>query len=705
MERSRGQHPENKRDSSQGRIGRYHLLAAIAEGGLTTVFVARRCDDSGFHPPVVLKRLRPSLARQPGFVQLLVDEARLTRDLHHANVVRCLDMEVEDGCYVIQDYVEGESLQGLLTRARRDRHPRFLVPLIVDVLHGLHAVHTVLDHGGRPMSLVHQAPRARHVLIGLDGIARLTDFTQATARGLTHVRERAARLKVDHMAPEQALHPERVDHRADLFLVGVMLWEALTGERLFAAESEASTLRHVMQRSIARPSQVGLRSPPCFDAICLRALERDPDRRYRSSLEMARDLRDAALNQGSYATPQEIGAWVEALVGPMLLERRTLTGAVSSPGAPHNQGLPGWRDPGHETVRAADPYSSGRIYGGSFSRLDPSGPFELDKTPALGVRAQARSKPRSVYHHAPTALHDARRAGSREPGSRPLAGDALAQLAGDALAQLAGDALARPAAGAPTGLRAARETGAPRPGAYSHTLPDRKSRPDALGRPSPTRSHRLARATSRVAVDAPSTADHRTDSTPTRLGVPADPVGSPQPAASARRAPQRVQLPPIPRALSALAGRRRTADVLRVTTADSLAPADSGARSLPPTAEAGGPAPQVGRAMWLVTGVLAAIILLASGLSVRHLRAGAGPARAAAAQARGPLVAGKARAGKSPEAAPVFGHEPDIDAGRLHGIEASDAGFCDGTQAHGGLSQGAPAARSVPGGARVAAPR
>ncbi len=330
MEREQEIKPARVREASSELVGSYLLLHEIARGEHTSVHLAKKHGPMGFQRLFALKRLRSGHNTRPEYVAMLLDEAHLTAGLHHANLVGVLDVGSESGCHVISDYVEGENLARLIERAGPALHSRYFLPLFVDTLNGLEAVHTALGADELPLEMVHQAPCARHVLVGVDGIARLTDFSQARAKTLTPSRARTERLRLSHMAPEQAISPESVDARTDLFIVGISLWEALTGEPLFEANSDDFTFQNVLHRRIPRPSEVGRRPPSCFDAVCLRALERDPKARFASAAEMARALRDVALNQALYATPAEIGAWVKSVLGAELRARRRKLGDMDT---------------------------------------------------------------------------------------------------------------------------------------------------------------------------------------------------------------------------------------------------------------------------------------------------------------------------------------------------------------------------------------
>ncbi|MEY4512977.1 MAG: hypothetical protein RLZZ450_5099 [Pseudomonadota bacterium] len=329
MDYSEGQQAVKRRQSGVDRIGSYSLIAQIAAGDFTTVHLAQRQGTLGYQRLTAIKRLKQSLARQPEWTQLLLDEARLSAGVRHGNIVDIIDVGTDpnSGVYLVMGYVEGADLEVLISRAGKERHPRYLVPPIVDALVGLSAVHTALDELGESLSMVHQAPRARHILVGIDGTARITDFSQVSARGLIPSTLRGKRLASGYMAPEQVSVTEPVSARTDLFIVGITLWETLTGERLFDAENPALARRAILERHIPRPSEVGLRPPAIFDAICMKALQRNPELRYQTAQEMAFELREVATHASLYASASELGQWVRALASRALVERRRALGA------------------------------------------------------------------------------------------------------------------------------------------------------------------------------------------------------------------------------------------------------------------------------------------------------------------------------------------------------------------------------------------
>jgi serine/threonine protein kinase len=313
------------------RIGRYELIAQLAQGGMGTVFLARIAGEAGFSRLYAVKLMHEHLASEEAFVGMFLDEARLAAGIHHSNVVSVVDLGVcERGHFVVMQYVEGCTLEQLLKR-HTQRPPEIIVPLVIDLLHGLHAAHTLQDEEGHLLELVHRDVSPANVLVGVDGVARITDFGIAKARSrITATRPGLLKGKLSYSAPEQLTAETPIDARTDIFSVGVLLWSALTGASLFRGDSEAQTVRNVLQMHIDPPSTVGLKPPACFDEVCMRALERDPSKRFESALVMAETLREVARQNGYLASSARIGGWVQQTFEKQLAERRTMLREVTS---------------------------------------------------------------------------------------------------------------------------------------------------------------------------------------------------------------------------------------------------------------------------------------------------------------------------------------------------------------------------------------
>src|SRR6185369_608614 len=190
---------------------------------------------------VAVKRLHPHLASEEEFIEMFLDEARLAAGIHHPHVVPLLEVgESDSGYYLVMEYIEGDTLARLMARAlaRAQPIPRpVLVRIILDALAGLHAAHELLDADGNPVQLVHRDVSPQNVLVGVDGSSRITDFGVAHAASrLQNTRADRLKGKIAYMSPEQA-HAGDVDRRADVFAMGIILWEVLAARRLFKADS------------------------------------------------------------------------------------------------------------------------------------------------------------------------------------------------------------------------------------------------------------------------------------------------------------------------------------------------------------------------------------------------------------------------------------------------------------------------------------
>jgi serine/threonine-protein kinase len=302
-------------------IGRYALHAEIASGGMATIHIGRLLGPVGFARTVAIKRLHPPLAKDPEFVAMFLDEARLAARIRHPNVVSTLDVVATEGeLFVVMEYVPGESLARLL-RAVRTAKEMVPVPvagsIMVGVLHGLHAAHEARDERGDPLRIVHRDVSPHNILVGTDGDAHLIDFGIAKARGRMQVtRQGQIKGKLSYMPAEQ-LMGQALDHRADIFAASIVLWEALTGQRLFQGTDDGDVYAKVLLGKVDPPSLHAKSLNPEVDAIVLRGLSRDRAKRYATAREMALAL-EAAI---PLAPPSQVGRWVEGLVGDALAER------------------------------------------------------------------------------------------------------------------------------------------------------------------------------------------------------------------------------------------------------------------------------------------------------------------------------------------------------------------------------------------------
>ena len=282
--------------SSRANNRRYEPIAQIGRGGMAEVLLAMMDSGAGARRLAVLKRIGPELATDPDFVTMFLDEARLSLRLSHANVVQTYEVLVgDDELAIAMEYLDGQPLTRVLNRLLRGPGEQLGLPLrlriLTRVLAGLQHAHVLADLDGTPLGVVHRDVSPQNVFVTYDGQVKLVDFGVAKTIAASHqTRPGAIKGKLAYMAPEQ-LQSEAVDRRADLFSVGVMLWEMLAQRRMWHRMTEVEIVGHLasgrpMPALPVLPADV----PTELDAICLRALELDPALRYQTAEEMEMDL-------------------------------------------------------------------------------------------------------------------------------------------------------------------------------------------------------------------------------------------------------------------------------------------------------------------------------------------------------------------------------------------------------------------------------
>ena len=400
------------REGGGRTFGRYTLADEIAAGGMGTVHFGRLVGPLGFSRTVAIKRLHPNFAKDIDFVTMFLDEARLAARISHPNVVATLDVVAEEGeLLLVLEYVQGESLSRL-AKAVLKAGARVPVPIAVAILagtlHGLHAAHEATNEAGAPLGIVHRDVSPQNILVGADGVARLLDFGVAKAIGKAHTtRDGAIKGKLSYMAPEQLFGD--VDRRTDVFAASVVLWELLTGRRLFDGDTEGTIASKVQSAPIAAPSHVADGSSSQLDAVVLRGLERDPSRRFSTARDMA-----IALEQCERpALATEVGEWVERVAGVTLRMRADKVGAIESRPGGGGGGSPPASTPavltparGEAVTSIARPLADTRVAGrGSPGRSSFVVPFALGVGLVVLVGSVA-----AVYvaRAAPAAVPDAR---------------------------------------------------------------------------------------------------------------------------------------------------------------------------------------------------------------------------------------------------------------------------------------------------------
>jgi serine/threonine protein kinase len=296
--------------------GRYHPIAELGQGGTANVYLAIARGPNSFNKLVVLKILKHELAHEASFRSMFMNEARLAARLNHPNVVQTNEVFETDGRPVIvMEYLEGQTLSRILARGRDVGRGGVEMPLsmqlriLVDVLSGLHYSHELCDYDGTPLRVVHRDMTPHNVFVSYDGRVTILDFgiAKLTGLGMQETQTGVIKGKLRYMPAEQVLGTP-LDRRADLFAVGVMLWEAATREKMWKGLSDAAIMHNVLHGLIPTPRSVRPDVSPELERIVMKTLSHDKEGRYNTAAELQADL-EALLSAESYAN-RAIGKFV-----------------------------------------------------------------------------------------------------------------------------------------------------------------------------------------------------------------------------------------------------------------------------------------------------------------------------------------------------------------------------------------------------------
>lgn len=338
------------------RFGRYEAIREIASGGMATVYLGRVTGEGGFQRLCAIKVMHPHLGKETEFVAMFLDEARLAARIRHPNVVATLDVQkLPEGLFLVMDYVEGASLFEVQRHLRKqdEKLPLGLaLRVLLDTLTGLHVAHDLKDDNDVPLNVVHRDVSPHNVLIGKDGVARLTDFGVARAEArLSSTRGSQLKGKVPYMPPEQIVGGA-IDRRSDVYAAGVVLWETLVGRRLFRAENDGALVHAIVQGASLTPAEANKRVPEPISDACMRALALSPSDRYPTAASFADELEDAARVAGVPI----IGSRALSTFMEQLLPELTAARASASQSPPAN--LPGSGPSGSDGLLASAPVGS-----------------------------------------------------------------------------------------------------------------------------------------------------------------------------------------------------------------------------------------------------------------------------------------------------------------------------------------------------------
>ena len=307
-----------KAPSGPGSFGRYQLLEKIAAGGMAEVYKARMSGEEGFAKIVAIKRILPHMADNDDFITMFIDEAKLAAQLTHNNIIHIYDLGKEDAYhYIAMEYVEGKDLRSILKTSTEKGYPlpvELALFVASKVANALDYAHRRMGLDGKELNLVHRDVSPQNVLISFEGDIKLCDF--GIAKAATKVQQTQAgalKGKLQYMSPEQAWG-KKVDRRTDIFSLGVVLYEMLTGERLFSGDTDLTILEQVRDARSESPSVKNPDVPKKVDQIVLKALAKNPQDRYQNASEMEKDINSVLYSFQPAPGPADLAIFMHRLV-------------------------------------------------------------------------------------------------------------------------------------------------------------------------------------------------------------------------------------------------------------------------------------------------------------------------------------------------------------------------------------------------------
>jgi serine/threonine-protein kinase len=298
--------------------GKYRVFASLGRGGMAEVQLGVAQGSKGFSKLVVVKRLRPLLADDPSAVGMFLDEARIAARLNHPNLIQTYEFSDEnEAAFIVMEYLEGQSLHAVLSAVREAKatvKPALWAKVCAGALAGLHYAHELQDYDGAPLHIVHRDVSPQNIVVTFEGHVKLVDFGIAKAAvNVTQTESKVVKGKLAYMSPEQVdprLGP--IDRRADVFAMGIVLWECLTGQRLLTGDAN-KVMNDVFEMTFPAPSSLNPAVSPELDAIVARALERPREKRLQTAGEMREALEVVIRDGGDYVSEEDVARLVRGL--------------------------------------------------------------------------------------------------------------------------------------------------------------------------------------------------------------------------------------------------------------------------------------------------------------------------------------------------------------------------------------------------------
>ena len=306
-------------------IGRYHLIAELAQGGMGTVYLATALGPGGFRKLVAIKELKPEFSDNATYVTMFLEEARLAARLIHPNIAQTYEVGSVGGRhYMVMEFLDGRSLHRIRKQFGERLPLGAHLRIISEALLGLHHVHELRAFNGEPLNIVHRDISPLNILVTFDGQAKVLDFGIAkTVDSLVETKLGVVKGRATYMAPEQA-DGAKVDRRADVYAAGVMIWEAAAGRRLWPNLKDTEILDRLVRERARSLRSVQPQAPADLDRICARAMALNPDDRYRTVDHLLEDLDAHIVRRHDSPTMREIGTFVGREFADERLEMNTV---------------------------------------------------------------------------------------------------------------------------------------------------------------------------------------------------------------------------------------------------------------------------------------------------------------------------------------------------------------------------------------------
>ncbi len=306
-------------DTTQ-KLGQYTLLEKIAQGGMAQVYKAKTIDASGIERLVVIKRILPHISADPEYVEMLIDEAKIAVHFNHGNIAQVYDLgRVAEDYFIVMEYVDGRTLSQIYKRLAHLKRPipiDILLYCIIELCHGLSYIHHKKGADGKNLGVVHRDVSPQNIILTYGGNIKIIDFGVAKARIKEGKTESGVlKGKFAYMSPEQS-RSDRIDHRSDIFSVGILLWEIATGERLFKRKTNHETVQAIQKNKVQSPSELRGTLPREFDKIVKKALQKVAKQRYQDALELATDLERLLITVNPEFKPVNAAEFLYKLFGP-----------------------------------------------------------------------------------------------------------------------------------------------------------------------------------------------------------------------------------------------------------------------------------------------------------------------------------------------------------------------------------------------------